>query len=280
MKTSAEFVGGEAGGFEDVVGLADELHVAVFDAVVDHLHVVAGTAGADVDDAGLAIDLGGDGFEDRLHHLPGGGRAAGHDGRALAGAFLTAGDAGADEAEAVDRRATCRGARCRCRGELPPSMMMSPLSSSGMSCSITASTGAAGLDHDHDLARARRGTGRIPPASVAPTSFLSGMLGDEFVGHRGGAVVNRDLEAAAFHVENEVLAHHGQTDQSEVAFAHKKMPFDRRGGCRGLAPLLQPLVAIRPSISHIAAREPPECHHLLAPCFDRRLCCGNGIATS
>ena len=31
------------------------------------------------------------------------------------------------------------------------------------------------------------------------------------------------------------------------------MPFERRGGCRGLAALLQPLVAIRPSISHIPA---------------------------
>ncbi len=95
-----KFGGGETGGLENVVGLADELHVAVFDAVVDHLHVVTGTAGADVDDAGLAIHLGGDGFEDRLHDIPRGGRAAGHDGRSLAGAFLTAGDAGADEAEA------------------------------------------------------------------------------------------------------------------------------------------------------------------------------------
>ena len=38
-------VGGQAEAIlHDVVGLADELHVAVLDAVVDHLHVMAGAA--------------------------------------------------------------------------------------------------------------------------------------------------------------------------------------------------------------------------------------------
>jgi len=48
---------------EDVVGLGDELHVAVLDAVVDHLDVVAGAGLADPVAAGLvavgALDLGG-----------------------------------------------------------------------------------------------------------------------------------------------------------------------------------------------------------------------------
>src|SRR5690606_37790463 len=94
-----QFVGGEASGLEDVVGFADELHVAVFDAVVDHLHVVTGTAGSDVGDARFAVDLGGDAFEDRLHHVPSAGRSAGHDRRAFAGAFFTTGNAGTDEAK-------------------------------------------------------------------------------------------------------------------------------------------------------------------------------------
>src|SRR5690606_29023307 len=37
---------------QQVVGLADELHVGVFDAVVHHLHEVAGAVGADVGAAG------------------------------------------------------------------------------------------------------------------------------------------------------------------------------------------------------------------------------------
>ncbi len=95
-----EFFGFETGGFENIVSFANQLHIAVFDAVVDHLDVVAGTAGADVEDAGLTIDLRGDGFEDWLHDFPSGSRAARHDGRAFPRPFLAAGDTRADEAEA------------------------------------------------------------------------------------------------------------------------------------------------------------------------------------
>ena len=66
-------VGQAADVLEQVVGLGDELHVAVLDAVVDHLDEVAGAAGAAVGDAGLAVagGLGGDLVEDRLEVLVG-----------------------------------------------------------------------------------------------------------------------------------------------------------------------------------------------------------------
>ena len=51
---------------QQVVGLGDQLHVGVLDAVVDHLHVVARAVGADVGAARLAVDLGGDRGEDLL----------------------------------------------------------------------------------------------------------------------------------------------------------------------------------------------------------------------
>ena len=98
-----QFVGGEAEAvLQQVVGFADELHVAVLDAVVDHLDVVAGAVFADPVAAGRSVfDLGGDGLEDGLHVRPGGGIAAGHDGGAAARAFFAAGDAGADEENAL-----------------------------------------------------------------------------------------------------------------------------------------------------------------------------------
>jgi hypothetical protein len=46
------------------------------------------------------------------------------------------------------------------------------------------------------------------------------MSGDEFIGRGRSSVVNADLEAARFNIENEILAHDGQSDKSEVAFAH------------------------------------------------------------
>ena len=51
---------------QQVVGLGDQLHVGVLDAVVDHLHVVARAVGADVGAARRAVDLGGDRGEDLL----------------------------------------------------------------------------------------------------------------------------------------------------------------------------------------------------------------------
>ena len=101
------------------VSFADHLHVAVFDAVVDHFDVVARAVGTDVGGAGdstgdwfsgrrageglagFGVDFRGDGSPDGLNFFPGGDVAAGHEGGAEAGALFTAGDAGADEAEAL-----------------------------------------------------------------------------------------------------------------------------------------------------------------------------------
>ena len=94
--------GREAGSpAQDIVGLGDELHVAIFDAVVDHLHVVARAARSHVGDARLAIGrFGGDGGEDRLDEGVGLGTAAGHDAGAMERALLAAGNAGADVEQA------------------------------------------------------------------------------------------------------------------------------------------------------------------------------------
>lgn len=55
---------------EDMVGLADHLHVTVLDSVVDHLDVVTSASLADPVAAGLAIDLGSNRLEDGLNMGP------------------------------------------------------------------------------------------------------------------------------------------------------------------------------------------------------------------
>ena len=50
-----------------------------------------------------------------------------------------------------------------------------------------------------------------------PTIFLPlAAAVDEVVDLRGGAVEDGDGEAVALHVQDEVLAHHGQADQADV----------------------------------------------------------------
>ena len=94
------FGGGVDGGFEDGVGFADELHVAVFDSVVCHFHVVASAVGAHVAAARFAFgdcgDLGVDGGEGGPAFFG----AAGHDAGAFERAFFSAGDADAEEVDA------------------------------------------------------------------------------------------------------------------------------------------------------------------------------------
>ena len=50
-----------------------------------------------------------------------------------------------------------------------------------------------------------------------------GLVGEEMVHLLHGAVVGHDGEAVVVHVQNEVLAHDGQTDQCNVSFWFHKI---------------------------------------------------------
>ncbi len=83
--------------FHNLVGFANELHVAVFDAVVHHFHEMAGTAFAHPVAAGRAIFyLGRNILENIFQVRPCFFRAPGHNGGAFQCAFFAARYAGAD----------------------------------------------------------------------------------------------------------------------------------------------------------------------------------------
>ncbi len=211
---------------QQVVGLADELHVAVLDAVVDHLDVMAGPLGADPVAARRAVGrLGGDGLEDRLDVRPGRGVAAGHDRRAEQRPFLAAGDARADEQQpAVLERPGAPGrvgvmgvaavdqdvARLEQRGDLLDHLI----------------DGRAGLDHDHDLARPLQRGDQLLDGVAADDLFALGPAGEELVDPSAGAVEHGHGVAVALHVQDEVFAHDGQADQADVRgrFCHPRSP--------------------------------------------------------
>ena len=77
----------------EVVGLGDDLHVGVLDAVVDHLHEMAGAVLTNVGAAGNAVHVCRDLFEHRAKAVVARLRAAGHDRRSVEGALFAAGHA-------------------------------------------------------------------------------------------------------------------------------------------------------------------------------------------
>src|SRR5690606_28853194 len=105
--------------FHQGVRLANHLHVAVFDPVVDHFYIMAGAIGSDVSSAGHAafnrfarrgaferlagfrIDLGGDRLPDRFDFLPGLKFAARHQRGTESRALLASGDAGTDKPDSL-----------------------------------------------------------------------------------------------------------------------------------------------------------------------------------
>ena len=75
---------------------------------------------------------------------------------------------------------------------------------------------AAGLDHDHDLARALERGDQILDVLTADQVLPHAAPTDEFVDLGGGPVEDRHGVAVALHVQDEVFPHHGQADQANV----------------------------------------------------------------
>ena len=101
--------------------------------------------------------------------------------------------------------------------ELPPSMIRSPGSRWGSSSSIKSSTALPGLHHQHDLARPLQQADHLFDGVRGDDGFpaLGGVV-QEFVDLGDGAVVRHHRIAVVVHIEDQVLAHYCQTDQSDV----------------------------------------------------------------
>ena len=190
---------------------------------MDHLDEVTGAVRAHPRAARLAVDLRGDGLEDRAE----GGirllRAARHDRRALERADLAPGDAGPDEVEAVlaQRRLAAAGvlevgvaavdddvALLEERDELVDDRV----------------GGIARLDHDDDPARLlQRGDevlGRARTARTCPRRRSRGP------GRRPAlrAVVQRDGMPVTGEVAGEVAAHDGETGDADLGIGGRVHP--------------------------------------------------------
>ncbi|MDQ0619303.1 hypothetical protein QFZ33_003327 [Arthrobacter globiformis] len=202
-------------GAQEVEGFADDLHVGVFDAVVHHLDEVAGAVGADPGAARLAVNLGGDLLQQRAKGVVGLLGAAGHDGRAVEGAFLTAGDADAHEVQVLlgQRGFPAAGVLVvRVAGvdhDVARFQQRNELVDDGVNR-------LAGLDHDEHAARLLQGVHQLLQRFSAHEVAVGAVLFEEGVGLLNRAVVQGNGEAVAGQVAGEVGAHHREAGDTDV----------------------------------------------------------------
>ena len=83
--------------------------------------------------------------------------------------------------------------------------------------------GLAGLDEHHHAARFFQHGNHFLQRMRAEDFRALGFVGEEVVNLLNRAVERDDGEAVVVHVEDEILAHHGQTDECDVSlWFHKK----------------------------------------------------------
>lgn len=173
----------------ELVGLADELHVAVLDTVVDHLHKVARAVLPHPVAAGLAVlHLGADGLEDGLHVGPGRRGPAGHHGGALQRPLLAAGDAGADVQQplALHVLGPADGV-----GEVAVAPVDEDVARLQVGDHLLDEVvhRRPGLHHHHDLPGLFQAVRQLPQAVAADDVLPGGPAMDKAVHLLGGAVV-------------------------------------------------------------------------------------------
>ena len=74
----------------------------------------------------------------------------------------------------------------------------------------------AGLDHDHRLARALQRADKLLHRARRAECFSLRFSRGEFIGDFSRPVEDSDLKALRFHVEDEIFAHHSETDEADI----------------------------------------------------------------
>ena len=207
-----------------LVGLADELHVAVLDAVVDHFHKVARAVLAHpVTAGGAVLHLGADSLEDGLDGGPRRRGAAGHHGGAIQSALLSAGYAAAniEEALALHVFGAPDGVR-----EMAVAAVDEDIAGlqDGQKLVYETVYRLSGLDHHHDLPGLLQIIRQLLQGAGADDVLPLGATLHELFDLLGGAVEHGHGETFGLHVHHQVFAHDGQTDKANIRFFHHVFP--------------------------------------------------------
>ncbi|KFB73923.1 MAG: hypothetical protein AW09_000797 [Candidatus Accumulibacter phosphatis] len=181
-----------------------------------HLDEVAGTAFADPVAAGLAgIGMGADRLEEVSQVRPRLTVAAGHDARAVAGAFLAAGNAHADEADALlgeslDAALAVLVVRITAVDDDVAGLEV------GQEVVDALIHGVAGLDHQQHAPWTLQQGHHCRCAVRALYRRAACRAGEELVHASTGTIPGDDAKALVGEVEDQVLAHYGEPDDGDV----------------------------------------------------------------
>jgi hypothetical protein len=200
---------------QDVVGLRDQLHVGVLDAVVHHLHEVPRTVRPDVGGTGGPVHLSRDVLDDRTQPLVGVLGSAHHDRRTVEGTLLASGDAHADEVQSL--------------------LLQGPLAAQGVLEVRVAPVDhdvalvqqrdqlvdhrvgrVPGLHHDHDRARLLDARDEVLHRLRADELTVVPVLVEKRRHPLRGPVVHRNGVAVRGHVAGEIATHDGEAGHADV----------------------------------------------------------------
>lgn len=204
--------------------LADELHVTVLNTVVNHLDVVTSTLVTDPLTAGLAIRLGGDALEDILDVRPGLGVTTGHDRGTVTGTLLTTGDTSSDVADTLGGKVLGAAVGVGVVGVTTVNDDITLLNTALVQEELDeVVNGLAGHDKHHHATGLLELLAELLDGVSADNRLALGLVLEETVDLGDGTVEGNNSEAVVSGVEDQVLTHDGQTDETEVTATRQNM---------------------------------------------------------
>lgn len=201
---------------EDIIGLADELHVTIFNTIVDHLDEVTGTLITDPVAASLAVALGGNTLEDVLDVGPGGLVTTGHERGTITSTLLTTGDTATNEADALLGKVLGTAVAV---GEVGVTTIDDDITllEVGQKRLNKLINGLSSHDQEHDTTGTLQLSAELLNGVSTNNGLALSLVGKEAVDLGGCAVESANSETVISSVKDQVLAHDGQTDQTEVS---------------------------------------------------------------
>src|SRR5659263_99790 len=210
--------------FHQKIGLADQLHVTVFDAVVHHFNKVAGTVFSDPFTARASVNPGSDCLKNRFDQRPRLHRSTGHNTWPLQRTFFAAGHTGTDIQETFTFNILCPadGIREMRVPSVNDHITFFEMQQQELDKIIDR---LPGPDHHHDLPRLFNTRSEFSDGVSTDDIPACSTSVDEVCNFVSTSVIYCYGESLAFHIHHKILTHYCQTDQANICLIHKDPPW-------------------------------------------------------